>query len=510
MSGRRPIAARPGAVKASRNAGAYRGSLSAWHPPLASTLDQQVSERFLSQARADDLSVNDWAANSGLNSIVTNAVGTGLRPQSRIKYKRLGITPEQARELQNDIETIWAEWTPRAHVRGMLHFEDIQFLGLRTMLRLGELVHLPVMRKTIGSPVELAIQDISPTRLRTPLDKLFDSSIVDGVEVDQFGAPAAYWLATPSQARPGFFYDPSMLLSKDFTRIPAKIGHRPGCFHLFQYNEDEQSRGESVLRPGINLFRHLSDSWDNELLAQVVTSGLALFIAKEPGTPMPAYVEEEDNGKEKKYYQNIDPGTIVYGNDGEKPHPVETSKVSPNFGAFSEIVLRAMAASLGISYEVLTKDFSKTNYSSARAALLESWRLFLLYRTWLVRHFCQPIWSMVIEEAWLNGRLKFPAGAPDFYDAMYHYCQATWIGPARGYVDPVKEISATVTALENRLTTYSEAIAERGRDFEEVMDEREEEEVRLASLPEIKKAPSASASSAAFDDEKGERNNAAA
>lgn len=503
MSDRRPIAAHQSPVKASRNAGAFRGSLSAWRPPVTSSFDQVVGERLLTQARAADLAVNDWAANSGLNAIATNAVGTGLKPQSRLNHKRLGITREQARELQNDIEAVWNEWTPRAHVRGLLHFDDLQFLGLRTMLRLGELVHLPVMRKAAGSPVELAIQDLSPIRLRTPLDKRFDTNITDGVELDRFGAPTAYWLATPSAVKAAFL-DPSCLISSQFTRVPARVGHRPGCFHLFRRSEEEQVRGESALRPGINLFRHLSDSFDNELLAQVVTSSMAMFIATEKGAPLPGYIEQEERDGEKIFHQQIDPGVIAYGNEGEKPYMLESSRPSPNWAAFSEIIQRAMAASLDIPYEVLTKDFSKTNYSSARAALLEAWRVYILYRSWLTRHYCQPIWSMVIEEAWLNGRLKFPVGAPDFYDAMGLYTQATWIGPSKGYVDPVKEIAATVTALENRLMTYSEAIAERGRDFEEVMDEREEEEERLAAFPEIKKT---SGSPTALDDSE-ERNHA--
>jgi lambda family phage portal protein len=314
------------------------------------------------------------------------------------------------------------------------------------------------------------------------LDKRFDPSIVDGVELDQWGAPAAYWLATPGPASPGI-YEPSILLSPQFTRVPARIGHRPGCFHLFRYQEEEQVRGESMLRPGINLFRHLSDSLDNELLAQVVTSSMAMFIARDTGTELPNLITEFDGGNgEKIYHQEIAPGSIVYGNDGEKPHMLETSRPSPNWASFCEFVLRAMAASIDMPYEVLSKDFSKTNYSSARAALLEAWRVFTHYRTWLDRHYCQPIWSMVIEEAWLNGRLKFPAAAPDFYDAAGVYTKAAWIGPSKGYVDPVKEINSTIAALDKRLMTYSEALAERGRDFDEVMDEREEEEERLSAF----------------------------
>jgi len=475
----RPIPLVHSPIKVSRNAGASRGSLSAWRPPHTITQDQQANERILSQARAADLAANDWAANSGINTITTNAVGTGLRPQSRINAKRLGISRDAAVELQNDIEAVWAEWTPQAHVRGMLHFEDMQLLGLRTMLRLGEMVHLPVMLPVPGRKIQHALQDVHPARLRTPLDKRFDPSIVDGVQLGPYGAPEYYWLATP-QATIARSLDISGLTSSQFTRIPARIGHRPGCFHLFRHTEEEQVRGESILNSGMNLFRHLSDSLDNELLAQVVTASMAMFISREDGTPMPGWVEDEsENGKEH-YHQSVEPGTVLYGNKNEKPHMLESAKPSPNFAAFYEFVLRAQAASLGTTYEELARDFSKVNYSSARAALLESWRIYMMYRAWVVRHYCHPNYVMVIEEAWLTGHLRLPVGAPDFYDAITLYANALWIGPQRGYIDPVKEVASTVKALENHLMTYSEALAERGRDFEEVVCEREEEEIILS------------------------------
>jgi lambda family phage portal protein len=477
----RAVRLSPSANRISRDAGSRRGSLSTFTPPYAYSLEQQAQERILAQGRSADLAANDWAASSGINSITINAVGTGLRPQSRINHKRLGISKAAARSLQESIEAAWKEWTPQAHTRGMLHFEDLQFLGLRSMLRMGEMIHLPVMLDDDPiRKVQLAIQDVLPTRLRTPLDRVADPSFVDGVQLGPYSAPEAYWLATPS-AVASRILDITGLSSDQFTRIPARIGHRPGIFHLFQHSEEEQTRGESALGPGMNLFRHLSDALDNELLAAVTTASLPVFIGREMGSPLlpPHAREEEDEDGEKRYYEEARGGAIMYGNLNEKPHILETGRPSPNFATFSEFVLRAMAASLGISYEVLAKDFSKTNYSSARAALLEAWRIFLLYRSWLVRHYCQPIYNMVIEESWLAGLIKFPAGAPDFYDARSLYTQALWIGPPRGYVDPVKEVAANVTALENRLMTYSEALAERGRDFDEVMDEREEEEERL-------------------------------
>ena len=178
-----PARLAPSPVAPSRNAGTMRGSLSGWRPPLTSTFGQQASERALAQGRAEDLTGNDWAASSGVNAITTNAIGTGLKPQSHINAKRLGITRDQALDLQNEIEELWAIWTPQAHVRGMLHVEDMQFLGLRTMLRMGELLHLPVVLDQPMRPVKLALQDVKPTRLRTPFDRQFDPTIVDGVQL---------------------------------------------------------------------------------------------------------------------------------------------------------------------------------------------------------------------------------------------------------------------------------------------------------------------------------------
>ncbi len=482
MTTGRPLNSGHQANGVSRNAGSFRGSLSGWRPNVAATVGQEVSERKLTQSRAADLAANDWAANSGLNAITTNAIGTGLKPRARLPYRRLGISREAAREVGAEMGDIWSQWTSRAHLRGQLHFEDLQFLGLRTMLQFGELFFVPVRRKISGSPVELAIQDISPSRLLTPMDKIGDPSIVDGVELNNVGAPVAYWVATPTATSAYSYFDPAALVSSQFTRVPAQVGHRPGAFHLFRHLRSEQVRGESIFSPGINLFRHLSDSLDHELLAQVITSSFAYFIAREQGGSLPDYVRENVEQGEPTYYQDVVPGTVLYGNDGEKPHLLESARPSPNWNSFCEFTLRSMAASIDMPYEILAKDFSKTNYSSARAALLEAWRVFMLYRVWLVRHFCQPLWAMVMEEAFLRGRLKLPSGAVDWYDTPDAWAKTMWIGPARGYVDPVKETAATVTALEHNLMTHSEALAERGRGFGETMDEIEEEQERLTAL----------------------------
>ena len=77
---------------------------------------------------------------------------------------------------------------------------------------------------------------------------------------------------------------------------------------------------------------------------------------------------------------------------------------------------------------------------------------------------------------------ELPKGAPGFYEARAFWCNVDWIGPSRGFVDPVKEITATILALQNRLMTYGEAWAETGRDFDEGYARMLEESPLLALL----------------------------
>ncbi|STI85445.1 capsid protein of prophage [Escherichia coli] len=57
---------------------------------------------------------------------------------------------------------------------------------------------------------------------------------------------------------------------------------------------------------------------------------------------------------------------------------LQTAQDSDNgFSALEQALLRYIAAGLGVSYEQLSRDYSKVSYSSARASANESWRYFM-------------------------------------------------------------------------------------------------------------------------------------
>lgn len=482
----------------SRNSGAYRGTISNWYSQFISTRDAMARERNVSQGRAADLYANDWTARSGARTIADNAIGTGLVPKSVIPHDIVGISREEARAIGEKMEWAFTEWSRESHARGIGHFEDLQYAGMLSVLRLGEMLHLPVSMPDKDRQFFLAIQDISPSRLQTPSDLSTDLAIRDGIEFSSFGRPVAYWIACPPPSL--ITVEQQALYSGDFERRPAYIGHRQNVFHLFRYEEEEQTRGHSVFSPGMSLFRNLNDAIDSELFAQVIAASLPLFIALENGD---AELLKQQMGKDANKDEDpeeralkVNPGTVIYGKPNQKPYILESKRPSTTFGTFVEIVQRSVAAMMNIPYESLTKDYSRTTYSSMRAALNEAWKCYSFYRSWFSRLYTQPVWEMVIEEAYLRNFLGLADDIDNlspklgFYEGRKYWTSANWIGPAKGFIDPVKEIQATIMALEARLMTYSEAWAERGGDFGDALPVMMEE---VAQLGEIAPAQSGSA-----------------
>ena len=287
--------------KVSRAAGSWHGAMRDWNPRRNLIAFNEVRERELATDRVEDLFKNDGVTRSVINSLTTNVVGKGLTPQSVLPYKLLGLTVEQARELQEQIEWIWFEWSEHAHYRDQYTFETVQAMAVRSLVRFGEFLHLPILEKhpRPGCRFRLRIQDVDPRRLRSPFGHAEDPFFHDGVEVDETGIPVAYWVLSPD---PQYGYvDLLTLNERDFVRYPAKLRlGRIGIFHIFRAEEEEQYRGVSALAPVISFLRNFTDSIDNELLAQVISSSFSVFIALDDEKKLlPDFTKEEDFSTEE-------------------------------------------------------------------------------------------------------------------------------------------------------------------------------------------------------------------
>lgn len=467
------------AAPISRTGGTFAGPLANWVPRRITRREEGLQREAIAD-RANDLVANDPHACSLVEAISVNAVGPGLWPQSKPNHKRLGIPEEAGQEIAEQAEHEFELWAREADARGVSDFYGIQFQNLWSMLVNGEFLNLPLMRTDPARRYRLALQALDPVRLRTPADLAFSPQIRDGIRLGPLGEPAGYFIADPDDGRLV-----AGLPSSSYRELPPKRGHRPVVLHRFHQKTPESVRGVSVLAPAMSFFRNLGDYLDYELLGAIIASSFPVFIEKTnpyDATGVAGVKAVRNADGTTSHYQEVPPGQVLYGNSGEKPHILKSDRPGNSFPIFVETTLRAVGAATGMPYEIIAKDFSKTNYSSARAALQEAWRIFELYQDWLVHHFCRVVWEMFFEEAVLRGRVVLPRGAPDFYAYRAEYCHATWVGPERTNVDPVKEMVADIMGLNAGIVTLADIAAKRNKDWEAQAQQRSRERETFSAL----------------------------
>jgi lambda family phage portal protein len=140
------------------------------------------------------------------------------------------------------------------------------------------------------------------------------------------------------------------------------------------------------------------------------------------------------------------------------------------------MMLREVAAGIGVSYESLSRDYSQSNYSSSRLALLDDRDLWKSLQQWFIRQFREPLHREWLQQAVLASAI--PELRVEEYMLDRDKFEAVSFKP-RGWswVDPTKEVEAYKEAVKAGFTTVSAVIAGTagGLDIEDIIAERQRE-----------------------------------
>ena len=452
--------------------GAEPSRLKAGHP-MNRSADQELdgpfgADRMRAWAR---MLVRDNAYAWGvIDTIVSSVVGQGIQTQSDLP---------DATEINEQRDALFSEWCKVCDINGVLDWHSIQSLIQREICEAGEvLVHLVSVNEVdrgIKRPVPFALELIEADRIAVEKSTLRvpegENRIVRGVEVDALGKPVAYFI---HKNHPGDFH-----VARDIVRLPAA-----NVLHLFRKDRIGQTRGISWFAPVINWMRDLGVYVENEMVASAIASCYTAAIkSKSPISMLNESLGEDSADSNNNPYDYMQPGLIMHLQPDEDITFGSPGRPNSDAEVWINTILRGIAVGTGLSFETVSRDYSKTNYSSNRASQLEDRRRFRAWQLYLQHNLCDPVWHRFCEAASIVGNPAFPSLTELL--ANKELVPNQHLATGWEWVDPLKEGNASINAIDNNLSTLQYELGKKGMNWRKVLSQREQEKEFLASIMKV-------------------------
>ena len=421
-----------------------------------------------------------------VDTIVSSVVGCGITVQSMVEESD-GSDIEDVNWLRDET---WQRWCEVCDINGQYTFDEMQRMAQREIVEAGEvLIHMVTTRgkeyRGISRPVPFALELVEADRLAADKDTYAiardgGKRIVRGVELDELGKPIAYWIYPQHPNAP-----------QGWNREPVRIEAK-NIRHLFRRDRVGQSRGVTWFAPVMSWIRDLGVYVDNELQASAVASCFGVAIKTEGSFPGLSGESTEadtvdDNGNTFEY---LEPAMVARLRPGESIESINPGRPNSASEPWINLMLRGIAVGTGLSYEVVARDYSKTNYSSSRTSQLEDRRRYRCWQRYLINHLCQPVRDRFTESAALAGVKHFPRMS-ELLDDRRAADPVEWQTPEWEWVDPQNEQAASQASIDGLQSTYQVELGSRGRNWRQVFHQRAKEEslkrqLGLVTLEEAK------------------------
>jgi lambda family phage portal protein len=420
--------------------------------------DQEIYNDFLRlRSRAREMRRNHPLVRQYADLISTNVIGDeGMRLRAKVRNRDGKLN----KDVNDRIEAAWEDWSENVTTDTTMGLTDFSHMLVESLAVDGEIL----IRKIKGykaNKYRFALQAVDPDLLdhqyfRAPTDT--ENEVRLGVEVDNYGRPVAFhlWDRHPtdlfnSQARKRI-------------RVPAEE-----ILHIYRPDRPNTSRGTTWLNSIMMPAKMLDGYVEAEVVAaRTGAAKMGFFEQKTAGD----YAPPADG---ERLTMEAVPGQFEALPPGMEFKPWSPEHPSTAFPNFVQSMQRWIASGMHVSYNVLANDLQGVNYSSLRSALLterDHWRKL---QKWWARRVLKPIYAEWLGFAQLAG-LYLDSRDWNAYMAV-RFMPRGW-----SWVDPLKDINASVAGIENGLASRARVLADQGQDFEEIAEELADEQALIAEL----------------------------
>ncbi|MFN3615499.1 MAG: phage portal protein [Rubrimonas sp.] len=346
--------------------------------------------------------------------------------------------------------TAWGAWG-QPTLCGRLSLRDLEQMAVITAAAEGNFLARFVRGRRGGAwGFKVQVLSIDHLDLGHNADRLRGGGYVrNGVECDADDRVVAYHLfAAP--------------------RGDAEAHHRRGVrervpadqvLHLYLPEEPLQTIGRPWLHTALRRL-NMVDKLEEAALAAARYGAAKMIFFKRPEDdgPTPA-------GDHASPVEEVEAGETGVLPPGWDIAPFDPTYPSTALDGFVAGMLRGSAVGARVSYSALTNDLKGASFSSLRAGLSEERDEWRTLQAWFHAAFMGRLFAAWLPMAMAAGRL-----APLRDDDMARYARHTWRGRGWQSITPREEAQTAETLLANRLAAPSDLAAERGYDFEELVE----------------------------------------
>jgi lambda family phage portal protein len=439
---------------AAAEVGRLTASLAAESDYINNTLRYQLRRL---RARSRQAAQNNPFGRRFAQMVVDNVGGPQpFRLQAKIKFK--GGKLDTA--ANSRIENAWRDWGRKGHceLTGRFSWNAVQRLLLRTLAVDGELL-ARIHRGGQYGPQGYQLQILDVDRLDDMKNERLQGggAIHMGVELDAASRPVAYHILKrkPSSWAAGNY-------PREHERVPADE-----ILHVFVPEFAEQVRGVPWMYAALLNLVHIGAFEEAAVIAARIGASQMGIIQSPDGSPPPSEGQDAKGNPQI----SLDPGTF-----GVLPPGYQMSDSwSPKYPdqaiePFLKACLRGVSVGVNVAYHNLAGDMEGVTYSSARIAELDERDHWMTVQSFVAEHLHDPLYANWLQMQALNGVLPQALLYPEKYRDVY------WQAKRWGWVDPLKEVNASIAAIDARLKSRTRIIAEGGEDIEDVFKEFAEEE----------------------------------
>lgn len=405
--------------------------------------------RDVVRARARDLERNSDIAQAVLHAYRRNVVGRG--------YTLRALTGDEG--LDTRMEKAWKRWTlaENCDITGEQGFNEIlRMMVDRKKVDGGILV---LFRYTRGGLVPFKLQCLEVDELDSSQSapKYRGNRIVGGIEYDRYRKPVGYWFRQ---------YDLEGYQAMAPVFVPAK-----DVFFYKSKRRPSQLREMSDLAPTVTRIRDVNEYITAVSVKERLSAILAIFIKKlfPSGGNIGRASPPGGAGKTDYASLHVHPGMVVELNQGDEAQVIDPKNTATDAAGFLKTQQGLISSGQGLSYEAVSRDMSKSTYSSARQNAIEDEATYS-EEIELLTAFMTEVYEAFVISGVLSGLFAIP----DFWKRKEDYLHHSWVKAPKKWIEPVKEATANKIALQTGQKTFAELCAEYGKDWKEAIDEMAE------------------------------------